>query len=274
MIVIRRLIVLLLLFVLLLLCAPLQAHAAPRHAHIATTVMVNGSALSATVAPGATITATVAGGPGNAGDWLGVYTVGVPTPQTNPASWKWLKTDTTNSEDVPPPPGISAGTVHLVVPSLPGQYEVRFFPNNGWTVTATSAPITVGVAVVPPPVVTGQLTKEITWVSGQGLGSVPIWTPPQAATIVAMSCRIETPVGAAATFFLVKAPSGKLLSSGAQISPNPCDANAATPINQNMLPAGKIAVNPGDTIGISTSSQAALKAGSGMGLVTVGYTIP
>ncbi len=114
-------------------------------------IKINGSVAPATVSAGATITATVANGPGNPGDWLGVYAVGAPTGTTNPASWKWLLTDGAFTV-IPPAPGVTAGTVHLVVPSQAGQYEVRFFPNNGLVVAAKSAAITVQVAATPPPI--------------------------------------------------------------------------------------------------------------------------
>jgi hypothetical protein len=113
------------------------------------TIQINGSAGPVTVSAGATISATVANGPGNPGDWLGVYAVGAPTGTGNPASWKWLSTDDTRGS-VPPAPGVTAGTVHLVVPAQAGQYEVRFFPNNSFAVAATSAAITVQITAPPP----------------------------------------------------------------------------------------------------------------------------
>ncbi|HWO85287.1 MAG TPA: cadherin repeat domain-containing protein, partial [Stellaceae bacterium] len=42
-------------------------------------IQINGSTGPVTVSAGATISATVANGPGNPGDWLGVYPVGAPT---------------------------------------------------------------------------------------------------------------------------------------------------------------------------------------------------
>jgi hypothetical protein len=112
-------------------------------ADAAPTVQVNGSAAPITVAVGASITATVAGGPGNPGDWLGVYAVGASSAPT-PASWKWLETDTAINA-VPAPPGVTSGTVHLVVPGAAGQYQVRFLTNNSYNVVASSPVITVGV---------------------------------------------------------------------------------------------------------------------------------
>ncbi len=112
-------------------------------------MQINGSSTPVTVAGGAAITATVSNGPGNPADWLGVYTVGSPSGPGNPASWKWLSTDGM-SPSAPTSGGITAGTVHLVVPPTAGQYEVRLFVNNSFNVIATSAAITATGAAPPP----------------------------------------------------------------------------------------------------------------------------
>src|SRR5580693_5491514 len=116
-------------------------------------IQINGSTSPVTVSAGATISATVANGPGNPGDWLGVYPVGAPTGTGNPPSWKWLSTDDARNS-VPPAPGVTAGTVHLVVPPQAGQYEARFFPNNSFSLGATSAAITVQITAPVPTSVT------------------------------------------------------------------------------------------------------------------------
>jgi len=66
-------------------------------------IQINGSTGPVTVSAGATISATVANGPGNPGDWLGVYPVGAPTGTGIPPSWKWLSTDDARNS-VPPAP--------------------------------------------------------------------------------------------------------------------------------------------------------------------------
>jgi hypothetical protein len=113
-------------------------------------VKINGSSNPVTVAGGAAIAATVSNGPGNPADWLGVYAVGSPNGPGNPASWKWLSTDGASSSP-PTSGGVTAGTVHLVVPMTAGQYEVRFFVNNSFNVIAKSAAITATGAAPPPP---------------------------------------------------------------------------------------------------------------------------
>jgi hypothetical protein len=113
-------------------------------------VKINGSSNPVTVAGGAAIAVTVSNGPGNPADWLGVYAVGSPNGPGNPASWKWLSTDGASSSP-PTSGGVTAGTVHLVVPTTAGQYEVRFFVSNSFNVIATSAAITATGAAPPPP---------------------------------------------------------------------------------------------------------------------------
>jgi len=113
-------------------------------------VKINGSSNPVTVAGGAAIAATVSNGPGNPADWLGVYAVGSPNGPGNPVSWKWLSTDGASSSP-PTSGGVTAGTVHLVVPTTAGQYEVRFFVNNSFNVIAKSAAITATGAAPPPP---------------------------------------------------------------------------------------------------------------------------
>ena len=79
----------------------------------------------------------------------------------NPVSWKWLSTDTTNADEIPPPPGVTAGTVHLVVPAQAAQYEVRFFPNNSFAVAATSAAITAAASLPTVKIIVTPNTPQI-----------------------------------------------------------------------------------------------------------------
>jgi hypothetical protein len=94
------------------------------------------TATPTTVAPGGTITVTVANGPGSPTDWVAL----APTtaPDTTYLDWKYL-----NDSTIPPGAGLTSATVHLTAPSTSGTYEVRFFANFGFTRLATSSPITV-----------------------------------------------------------------------------------------------------------------------------------
>jgi len=89
-----------------------------------------------TVAPGATVTATIANGPGNPMDWVALFATGAP-----PASY--LRAQYLNGTLTPPDPGLSGGTLTFTLPVTPGTYHLRFFLNDSYTVLATSATITV-----------------------------------------------------------------------------------------------------------------------------------
>ncbi len=92
-----------------------------------------------TVAASQTITVTVAHGPGDRLDWVGLYTPGSPIPS-------YLALKYLNNSTAPPAVGSSGGTVTFTAPTTPGQYVVLF--NSAALVTlATSVPITV----TPPP---------------------------------------------------------------------------------------------------------------------------
>jgi hypothetical protein len=89
-----------------------------------------------TVVPGGTVTATIANGPANAGDWLGLVTANAADPTY--VDWKYL-----NGTRTKPGTGLSGASVTFALPAAPGTYNVRFFLNDSWVKLATSATITV-----------------------------------------------------------------------------------------------------------------------------------
>ena len=95
-----------------------------------------------TVAAGANLTATVANGPGNLYDWVGLYASG----STTLLDWKYL-----SGTRVAPATGLTGAAVTFTAPTTPGSYDLRFFPNNSFTLLATSVPVTVtgGGSVTP-----------------------------------------------------------------------------------------------------------------------------
>ena len=95
-----------------------------------------------TVASGATVTATIANGPGHSLDWVGLFAAGA-----SPASY--LRAAYLTGTLTPPVPGLTGGTVTFTLPLAPGPYQVRFFLNDSYTVLAVSALITVA-----PPTIT------------------------------------------------------------------------------------------------------------------------
>jgi hypothetical protein len=119
-------------------------------------VTVAGSTSPATIvpsttsgAPGATVTATVANGPGNTADWIGLYSVGAA--DSTYVDYKYL-----NGLKTVPTSGVTSASVTFTMPTTPGTYQFRFFANNVFTLLATGATITVsGTAPPPPPPPTG-----------------------------------------------------------------------------------------------------------------------
>jgi hypothetical protein len=106
------------------------------------------SASTVTVTPsrvggGGTVTTTFADGPGNQGDWWGVYLVGAP--DTAYLSWGYL-----NGLQTMPGTGLTGATLPIVMPSVAGTYEVRWWANNDLVLIAKSGPITVATVTVSP----------------------------------------------------------------------------------------------------------------------------
>ncbi len=97
-----------------------------------------------TIAAGSTLYAQVANGPGGRNDWVGLFAVGASN--GSPIAQYYL-----NGSVNPPSTGMTSASVPFIAPNQAGQYNLRFFPNNGLTATATSATITVTTTSTPPP---------------------------------------------------------------------------------------------------------------------------
>jgi hypothetical protein len=105
------------------------ANAAPlAPAGLAPTVAVNVTS----VAPGASVTATLSNLPGTANDWIALAAVGAP----NAVYFQYAFVSTL--------PGSTTKTWTVALPTAPGQYEVRFFQGLTYDRAATSPVITVG----------------------------------------------------------------------------------------------------------------------------------
>jgi hypothetical protein len=90
-----------------------------------------------TVTAGGSITGTVANGPGNALDWVGLY---CPTTLTDGAyvEWRYL-----NNSQSPPATGLTNATVTLPAPVSPTTCNLRLFANDGYTKLATSGNVSI-----------------------------------------------------------------------------------------------------------------------------------
>ena len=87
----------------------------------------------------AAVTVTLTGGLGGSTDWLALAASGAPN--TSYLQWTYVGTN------------IASRTWTVAMPVAAGAYEFRLFLNNGYTLMATSPPVTVLPGPNPPPVV-------------------------------------------------------------------------------------------------------------------------
>jgi hypothetical protein len=85
-----------------------------------------------TIAPGATVTTTIANGPGNPRDWVGVY----PSDGATLLDWKYL-----NGSQTAPAQGATTAVVAIAMPTTPGSYTLRFA--SGSSILGTSPTVIV-----------------------------------------------------------------------------------------------------------------------------------
>src|SRR5438270_4990192 len=110
------------------------------------------TAAPTTVPARGTVTVTIANGPGNTTDWVALYPIGANAGAY--LDWQFL-----NGQRTAPATGLTAATLTFTMPAAPGTYEFRFFPNNTFTLLATTAPVTVTssptITVTPNPTTPG-----------------------------------------------------------------------------------------------------------------------
>lgn len=241
-------------------------------AHIAVNGTVPPAAVS--IAAGGHVVATITNGPGNAGDWVGLFTVAAPDDAY--VSWKYL-----NGTTAAPSTGSASATVTFAVPTTPGSYELRFFATNGDARLATSTTIVVQASsaqvavnsMVPPEGVNvdaGSVTV-VSVSSGPGntgdwVGLYPIggvdtayvdWRylndtaampsdPVNAATL-----HFGTPTAAGSFEFRFMADNG--YSRLATSSTVTVAAPAAQITVNDAAPAEPVSVQPGDTVTVHVS---------------------
>jgi len=93
---------------------------------------------SSAVLPGAPISFTVNGGPGNPTDWVTLSPAGAA--DAGYVDWYFL-----NGSKSAPATGMTGATLEFTTPTTPGAYNIRFFANHALTTKlATGATITVG----------------------------------------------------------------------------------------------------------------------------------
>ena len=100
------------------------------------TLRINGMSGPVTVSAGSTISVNVSSGPGHISDWVMMVPAGA-APQTW-GSYMYLSGTKTR-----PAAGMTSATISFIAPASAGNYEFRFYQNDGWTLIATSATVTV-----------------------------------------------------------------------------------------------------------------------------------
>jgi all-beta uncharacterized protein len=91
-----------------------------------------------TIAPGQLLTVTVANGPANRTDWVGLYAVGDDTDGAASVTWQYLSGAMT-----PPAEGVADSTLTFAMPSTPGTYKVQLLQGDSYTVLATSMDVVI-----------------------------------------------------------------------------------------------------------------------------------
>ena len=116
------------------------------------------------VGSAAIVTAFVADGPGNVGDWVALYATGASTY----LQWKYL-----NASQVAPAAGLVDAVVPFTMPMAPGTYLVRFY--TGSTLLSTSAPITVAGTTITVSTTSVTAGNAVTATVGNGPGNATDW---------------------------------------------------------------------------------------------------
>jgi hypothetical protein len=122
------------------------------------------TATPTTVGPLGSVTATIAGGPGNATDWIGLYQTGSSTTLV----WKYLNGSTTA-----PTAGLTGATVSFGMPATPGTYVLKFW--GGSTLLAASETITVASPSLTLSTTTAAPGEIVTATVANGPGNSTDW---------------------------------------------------------------------------------------------------
>jgi len=108
-------------------------------------LLVNGSSLPVTVAPGQEVTVTVTGGPAEGTNWIAQHVSTAPNNSHFP-DWKYL-----NGGQTRPAAGQTSATLRFKVPLAPGDYNFRFFRDGADSLLATSPTVRVVEPASPTP---------------------------------------------------------------------------------------------------------------------------
>jgi subtilisin len=145
------------------------------------------------VGPGGSETVTLNAGYGGAQDWIALAAVG--SANTTYLQWTYVGN------------GVTTRQWTVTMPSTPGNYEFRLFLNGGYTVAATSPPVTVDSSINAAPTVTslspaqaivGGAAFTLT-VTGSGFASSSVvqWNGSNRATTFVSATQLQASIAAA-----------------------------------------------------------------------------
>ena len=118
------------------------------------TITVGGLKSGAIEVPNTAMSIVVAGGPGDRTDWVGIATPN--QPQNTETEYAYLVTGTMQRPPVGTP-GVTSATLSLLAPSATGDYEARFYADDGistLTLLATAPFVVSSQGVATPTAIT------------------------------------------------------------------------------------------------------------------------
>lgn len=186
-----------------------------------------------------TMTVTVANGPGNSTDWVGVYAVGAGA--KNYLDWKYLSGSKSAGA------GRTSATLSFTMPSTPGDYEFRFYANDGYTLLSksevvavkTELPVVTAPAPIPRPVSTPAPapTPIPTPAPVPAPAPTPEPTPaPALAPVATVENITSAPVKSVASSNVPSKPAASVASKTASASSKPTSAATVTPAPTVSVP--------------------------------------
>jgi len=119
---------------------------------------------AATAPAGGPVTVTVAGGPGNAGDWVGLYAA-----DGNATQWQYL-----DGSQTLPASGATGATLTFMLPTAPGTYHACFF-DASYRLIATSGSIVTMRSTVTLGASTGNPGVQVTAIVSNAPGWPGDW---------------------------------------------------------------------------------------------------
>lgn len=161
--------------------------------------------------------------------------------------------------------------------------DIKILGSSTGATTLTSANSSASNFTITLPAASGTLMEgpysaTIGWVAGVNPTGALLLVAPAALTVTSIVGNVETATGTAATVSLFKAASGTACGSGTnQVSgAGTFNANGTAATNQTLTPVGGAGnvLAAGDRLCITTTGTTAWTGGTGVGGITVNYTIP